>query len=200
MLNTWTPNSKPLNGLGGVPEVDDWEALAPVERRAVYVLDVGTLRVPISSAQATMRLTGESFLQVVIPNAGAYVDDLASLTDETMTLRSGYRYTDGSLSPLEPIAVAPFQISSQATGPVNDTLTISGYSTRVTTTVATRPLREVQTRTIGQDGRRRVRSGIDLFLRPGHIAADSDGVEFAVGIIQYFINATSQAMEVIQDG
>lgn len=199
MLNTWTLNSKPLNAPGGLPEPDDWEALAPVERQSIYVLDVGSLRLPISSAQATMRLTGQGFLQAVVPNGGAYVDELAALLDEPMVLRSGYRYADGSLSPLEPIAEAPFQISSQSTGPINDTLTLSGYGPRTTTTAATRKLREVQTRTINTDGRR-VRCALDLFLRPGHTATDSDGAVITVGVIQYFINASSQAMEVIQDG
>lgn len=177
--------------------IDDWEASAPTERQTIYVLDVGSVRVPISSAQATMRLSGQSFLQAVIPNAGAYATELAAMVGETMLLRSGYLYADGALSSLEIIAAAPFQLSSQATGPVNDTLTISGYGHRITTTSATRALRGIQTSTIGQDGKRRVRCALDLFLRPGHTALDNDGTALTVNIIQYFINATSDGMEVI---
>jgi len=200
MLNASPLNARPLNSAATTDPFIDWTLFAPVERQAVYVLDVGELRLPITSAQATMRRTGQSFLQAVVPNAGAYAADLAGLSGETMILRSGYRYADGELSPLEPIAQAPFQLSSRATGPVNDTLTISGYGTRTPGGSLSRHLVEVQTRTIGQDGRRRVRAGLDLFLRPGHIAIDSDGVGFTVGVIQYFISASSEAMEVFEHG
>ena len=200
MLNTWTLNSKPLADPGGDSGFDDWTLTAPEERQTVYVLDVGDYRVPISSAQATMRANGQSFLQAVIPNASEHATEIAVRINEKMVLLSGYRYADGSLSPLEAIAEAPFQLPSQATGAINDTLTISGYGVRAPGNGLTRQLSEVQTRTIGQDGRRRVRCGIDLFLRPGHIARDSDDVEFTVGTIQYFINAVSEAMEVVQDG
>jgi hypothetical protein len=201
MLNSWTLNSQSLNSIGSSKDpFIDWTLFAPAERQAVYMLDVGELRLPITSAQATMRRTGQSFLQAVVPNAGAYAGELAALTNNPMILSSGYRYEDGSLSPLEPIAQAPFQLSSRATGPVNDTLTLSGYAQRPAGSGLSRPLREIQTRTTGQDGRRRVRCGLDLFLRPGHLALDSDGTGFTVGVIQYFINATSEAMEVIEDG
>ena len=200
MLNASTLNARPLNSTATTDPFIDWEAFAPVERQAIYVLDVGHLRLPMTSAQATMRRTGQSFLQAVVPNAGAYAAELAGLTGETMILRSGFQYADGTLSPLEDIAQAPLQFSPRATGPDNDTLTLSGYGQRISGAGPSRPLRQIQTRTTGQDGRRRVRCGIDLFLRPGHTAIDSDGGEFSAGVIQYFINATSEAMEVIEDG
>jgi len=199
LLNASQLNSVPLNSTSG-RGFDDWTLLAPVERQVIYVLDIGEYRVPISSAQATMRANGQSFLQAVIPNASEHAAEIAGRLNETMALLSGYRYADNTLSPLEAIAQAPFQLSSQATGAINDTLTISGYGVRDPGSGLTRHLTEVQTRTIGQDGHRRVRCGIDLFLRPGHIARDSDDVEFTVGTIQYFINAVSEAMEVVQDG
>lgn len=199
MLNGSALNSAAINGTADA-STEDWTLSLPIERQAIYVLDVGDYRLPISSAQATMRLTGQSFLQAVVPSAGAYVDELADLAGETMTLRSGYRYADGTLSPLEDIAEAPFQISSRAQGPVADTLTISGYGTRPTAGSLSRHLVEVQTRTTGQDGRRRVRCEIDLLLRPGHLAIDTDGAAFTVGTIQYFINASSEGMEVIEHG
>ncbi|MFW6344805.1 MAG: hypothetical protein ACOC0M_00515 [Halomonas sp.] len=199
MLNGSALNSAALNGTAQAAS-EDWTASLPVERQTIYVLDVGDYRVRISSAQATMRRSGESFLQAVIPNAGEHAAAIAERAGETMQLRSGYRYADGSLSPLEIIAEAPFQTSSQATGATNDTLTISGYGRRVSPVGVERRLASVQTRTIGQDGRRRVRCAIDLLLRPGHLAVDTDGAGFTVGTIQYFINAASEGMEVIEDG
>lgn len=200
LINGSVINGAAINGVGTPPEIEDWAALAPVERQTVYVFDVGDYRVPISSVQATMRRSGQSFLQATIPNAGERAPGIAARLSDAMTLRMGYRYGDGSLSPLEDIAQAPFQLSTRSTGPVNDTLQISGYGVRTTTTAATRDLVNTQTRSIDANGKRRVRAEIDLFLRPGHTARDSDGAEFTVGVIQYFINAASSAMEVIEDG
>lgn len=181
-------------------DIDDWSEFAPQERQTVYLLDVGDYRVPISSAQATMRLNGQSFLQAAIPNAIQHADALASRLNEDMLLRVGFMFEDGSLSPLEVIAKAPFQLSSRSTGPVNDTLQISGYGEETYLFIAHRDLRRVQTRTISADGKRRVRTEIDLFLRPNYIAHDEDGTEFTVGVIQYFINSSGEGMEVIEDG
>lgn len=199
MLNSSTLNSKPINSVGAEP-FDDWTLSLPVERQAIYVLDVGDYRVPISSAQATMRLSGQSFLQAVVPAAGAHAGEIASRNGQVMMLRSGYRFADGSLSPLESIAEAPFQISSRAEGATNDTLTISGYGAKAPGRAMARHLASVQTRTTGQDGRRRVRCELDLLLRPGHLAIDTDGAAFTVGTIQYFINASNDVMEVIEHG
>lgn len=200
MLNTWTPNSKPLNARGGTPGIEDWTLTAPVERQTVYLLDIDGLRVPISSAQATMRSAGQGFLQAVVPNGAEYIEALEGLPEAPMRLLTGYRFADGTLSQLEEIAEAPFQLLRRDEGGTRDTLTLSGYGPRTTSTSATRDLVGVQTRSTGTNARRRVRAEIDLFLRPGHTARDSDGVEFEVGIIQYFINDVSEAMEVIQDG
>ncbi len=199
MLNSWQPNGQTLNGSQSTGAVD-WEALAPVERRRVYVLDVGNLRVPISSAQATMRLTGQSFLQVVVPNDGEYIEALELLTGATMNLRSGYRFADDSLSPLEVIATAPFEQLREDEGASRITLTLSGYGPLPSALANTRSLVDVQYRTTSPLGIRRTRCAIDLFLRPGHTAVDTDGLSFTVGTIQYFINDAVDFMEVLQDG
>ncbi|MDR5867308.1 hypothetical protein [Halomonas koreensis] len=200
MLNGSTLNGATLNGASSLPGVDDWEAEAPLERRTVYVLDVGSLRVPISSAQSTMRLSGQSFLQAVVPSGDLYIDELETLAGATMTLRKGYRYADDSLSPLEAIAEAPFETLRSDAGATDTRLTLGGYGEVFPSTMTTRDLRAVQYRSTSDTGVRRVRCGIDLFLRPGHNARDIDGVEFPVGVIQHFINDIVEFMEVLQDG
>jgi len=199
MFNSSPLNSKAINGQAG-NSFADWTQLLPIERQAIYLLDIGDLRLPISSAQATMRKTGQSFLQVVVPNGDQYINALDGLRGTVMELRSGYRYADDSLSPLEVIATAPYQLLARNQGAINDTLTLSGYGTLPTASSRLRELAGVQTRTIDADGKRRTRCEIDLLLRPGHLARDSDSVTFPVGVIQYFINAVSEAMEVMQDG
>lgn len=199
MLNGAPLNSTPLNG-AATTEATDWEAAAPVERIAIYVLDVGSLRVPITSAQATMRATGQSFLQVVVPNGGEYIEALEPLVGETMVLRSGYRYADDTLSPLEPIAQAPFELLRSDEGTRSHSLTLSGYGAVAAGGTSSRQLRGVRYRSTDGGGNRRTRCSIDLFLRPGHQAVDTDGLEYPVGVIQYFINADNEFMEVMQSG
>jgi len=179
--------------------ITDWEALAPSERRAVYVFDVGGLEIPIGSAQATMRKDGQSFLQAVIPNAGEWVDGLAALSNETMTLRKGYRYADDTLSPLEAIAAAKFETSRSDEGAGSHSMTVSGYSAYLQTAISDRVLSGVSYRSIDGNGRRRVRAEIDLFLQPGHTAIDSDATELSVATIQYFIGPASEFMEVLDE-
>jgi len=179
--------------------ITDWEALAPSERRAVYVFDVGGLEIPIGSAQATMKKDGQSFLQAVIPNAGEWVDDLAALPNETMTLRKGYRYADDTLSPLEAIAAAKFETSRSDEGAGSHSMTVSGYSAYLQTAISDRVLSGVSYRSIDGNGRRRVRAEIDLFLQPGHTAIDSDATELSVATIQYFIGPASEFMEVLDE-
>lgn len=200
-LNASTLNGAMLNGRAGssLRAVVDWSLLAPIERQTIYVLAVGDERIPISSAQATMRSDGQSYLQAVVPNAGDWIDTLAAVKGSMMRLRKGFRYADGSLSPLEAIAEAPFEQLRGDEGANSYSATLSGYGAYKLTTMSTRQLAGVQYRSMN-DGVRRVRAEIDLFLRPGHQAIDADGVQFAVGTIQYFINTARDFMEVLQDG
>ncbi|MFD2437270.1 hypothetical protein [Modicisalibacter luteus] len=101
MLNSQPLNTAVLNGgADSGPDLgSDWERYAPIERQTIYVLDVGETRIPISSVQATMRTTGQSYLQAVIPSGNAWAATLEGLRGQVMQLRKGYRYKDGSLSP-----------------------------------------------------------------------------------------------------
>lgn len=201
LLNGSALNATGLNGSAASSgEGDyDWEALAPTERQVVYQATVGEVAVPVSSFQSTMRLTGQSFVQMVVPDGDAYIDALAPAAGATMTVAKGYRYADDSLSPLEPIAQAPFQQLRSDDGANGMTLTLSGYGLFESAGLRVRPLRGVTYRSVNQ-GNRRVRCEIDLFLRPGDTAVDSDGAQFSVATIQYFVGAASDFMEVMQDG
>lgn len=175
--------------------VDDWEASAPVERQTIYVLDVGDLRVPISSVQATMKSDGQSFVQAIVPDGDTWLGTLNGSTGQAMQLRKGYRYADGSLSPLEVIAEATLDQLRSDEGPTRHSLTLSGHAPFTQLTYAQRDLREVRQRSV-TSGTRRVRAAVDTFLRPGHDAVDSDGTVIRISSIQYFIGTASDAMEV----
>lgn len=200
MLNGNALNGGPLNGSAvRFQAVIDWEATAPAERQTVYVLDVGEVRVPISTAQATMQRSGQSSLQVTVPAGADWIDALTDRLGATMQLRKGYRYSDGSLSPLEVIAEAPFQQIGSDGSPSGSSVTLSGHGPYHQTTDSRRPLRAVRYRNTN-NGARRVRADVDLFLRPGHVAVDTDGATFFVASIQYYIGAATEFMEVVEHG
>ncbi len=201
ILNGSALNATGLNATSttGGGEDYDWEALAPAERQTIYQAKVGEQVVPVSSFQSTMRLAGQSFVQLVVPGGDAYLDALEGEAGSTMTIAKGYRYADDSLSPLETIAQAPFEELRSDDGQRGLTLTLSGYGPFEASGVRVRTLRGATYRSINQ-GRRRVRCEIDLFLRPGDTAVDTDGTQFSVGVIQHFVGASSDFMEVVQDG
>ena len=197
MLNSFTLNSKPINGIGFAFE--DWTLHLPIERQTVYLLFIGNseIPIPISSLQSTLRDNGQSFLQVVVPAADQYADLLEY--GALLTVKMGFRLADGSLTELSTIAQVPLQIIRTDESAYSYTATLSGYAPLHERNRVQRNLRKVQTRSINQ-GKRRVRCEIDLFLRPGSFVRDTDGYIFKVGVIQHFVNVDNEAMEVIEHG
>jgi len=198
VLNSSPLGSWALNASGGTLVIgcDDGPQGAlfdPLERVEVYLLQIGELRVPMSSFQATMRLTGKSFMQAIVP-AGS--DVLPALEyGAPMQVQLGYYYPSADeFSDLETIAQAPLEQIRSDEGAARYTLTLSGYGDLPQAAPRQRVLQGIQTRSINQ-GVRRIRCSVDLLLRPGNYAIDGDGSVFEVGQIQYFVNATSAAME-----
>lgn len=199
-LNAGTLNSRPINGTGHRWVWVPGEATIlypPGALRTAYLLEIDGVRIPMASFQATVRSVGQSYLQAVIPSGSAYVDDL--ITDAPMRVLMGLRDPNGSYQEIEEIAAAPLQTIRHDLGGTGDTLSVSGYGTLPAVGSLLRNLEDVSYRSINQ-GRRRVRCRVDLLLRPGHLATDSDGATFQVGQIQYFINARNESMEVLQYG
>ncbi|CAM0557091.1 hypothetical protein EHLJMEHL_02179 [Vreelandella titanicae] len=203
VLNSSQLGSWALNANGGTIVIgcDDGPTGAlfdPLERVEVYLLLIGELRVPISSFQATMRRTGKSFLQAIVPAGDSVLPALEYGT--LMQVQLGYYYPSvDEYNGLETIALAPLEQIRSDEGPTRYTLTLSGYGDFPQAAPRERILQGVQTRSISQVARR-VRCNVDLLLRPDNYAVDTNGESFHVGQIQYFVNATSAAMEVIEVG
>ncbi|MFB9353108.1 hypothetical protein ACFFUA_37925, partial [Streptomyces heliomycini] len=158
-------NSTAINGTlatGDTGPGYDWEALAPLERQEIYLAEVGGMAVKMTSFQATMRLTGQSFLQIVSPLQGddALLDALTERINEPMVVKKGYRFEDGSESPMEVIASAPFQLLRSDDGASNHTATLSGYGPSISGESRVRTLRKIQYRSL--QNLRRARAEIDL--------------------------------------
>jgi hypothetical protein len=162
----------------------------------VYLLEIGVFEIPMSSFQATIRSEGQSFLQVIVPAADQYVSKIAP--GSLMRVRFGYYYPDiDEFGALSVIAEAPLEIIRFDEGPSRATLSLSGYNQIPPSPREEIVLEGVRSRSINQ-GLKRVRADVNLDLRPGHDAIDVDGEPFRVDQIQYFVNATSSAMEVLE--
>lgn len=193
-LGSWALNSSGGTLVIGCDDGPQGALFDPLERVEVYLLLVGDIRVPMSSFQATMRRTGQSFLQAIVPAGDTILPALEHNT--LMQVQLGYYYPSvGEFDELETIAQAPLEQIRSDQGPTRFTLTLSGYGALPEYQPASRPLSGVQTRSINQ-GDRRVRCNVDLLLRPGHFATDTNGDLIRIEQIQYFVNATAAAMEV----
>ena len=181
------------------PAFEDWsESIDPLTSRTYYACEItdgilDAIRIPISSWQATVQLDRSSYAQAVIPAALPWVDAVDARSTGEFVIYRGVRYADGSTQEAE-LARAPLQDVRLDQGPTNATLTISGYRTQdPPANVLSRTLKNVRSRSVGRS--LRVRADIDWFLRPGH-EATAAGSTFTVAWINYYVNATSEYMDV----
>ena len=199
MINDGPINSGPANSALDIESFVDWSLdIDPLTSQTYYAcaIDDGTLdpiRPPISSWQATVQLARASYAQAVIPAATAWVSAITDRSDGEFVIYRGVRYSDGSTQESE-LARAPLGDVRFDAGPINATMTISGYATLPPPQGAlTRTLANVRSESTG--GGLRVRADIDWFLRPGHTAI-SRGTSFTVSYINYYVNASDQYMDV----
>lgn len=167
-----------------------------------YVMDLdtpgGTVRVPVSSWQATLQAGAASYLQCVIPAATDYTAALESAT--AFTVRRRAIAPDG-LAVEYVMATAPAQTLRFDRGPQRNTCTLSGY------TAASAPIGEdpppaiydralVGVRSVSSGaGGMRARCSIDWTLRPGH-RAFVDGAPLVVSYINYYVNGNDAYADV----
>ncbi len=164
-----------------------------------YVMDLtvdgDTVRVPISSWQATLQTDRSSYVQCVVPACSPYVDDLTAATAFTIIRRA----TLPSGTVLE-YTMAEATISSLQTsrGPFNFTAVVQGYSAAFAAdedppALLDRTLADI--RFIGiASGVSRVRCAVDWLLRPGQ-RAYANGDEILVGSISYYVNCGEASAE-----
>jgi hypothetical protein len=167
---------------------------------SVYVMDLvtpdGDVRVPISSWQATLQTTEQSYTQAVVPACSAWVADIEVATEFVIYRQA--TLADGSVFEHE-MARAPVQTVALDRGARNYTATISGYSDAWAAaedpdTALDRTLEGVRTTSVNA-GRMRVRCSIDWLLRPGQ-RAYVDATPLIVDYINYYVPGFDQYMDV----
>ncbi len=165
-----------------------------------YVCDLvtpsGTVRVPISSWQATLRAGAKSYVQCVIPACTDLVDEVTAATEFAIYRRA--TLASGQVIEYE-MARAPAQTRAFDQGPTNHTCTLSGYADglpKQTDPPASydRTLTGIRSQHTGAGGAR-IRCAIDWFLRPGQRAFYGT-TPFIVSYINYYVPGFDQYMDV----
>jgi hypothetical protein len=165
-----------------------------------YVMDLvtpgGSVRVPISNWQATLRTGAQNFLQCNVPGCAPYLESLNLAT--AFIIRRRVVLPSGTAIEYE-MANADISSLSLAQGPRNYTATLTGFSTGFaqeedTSPALERQLREVRQTNVSGSGLR-VRCDVDWLLRPG-MTARLNNVPFVVGRISYFVSSAEAYMDV----
>lgn len=155
-----------------------------------YVMDLitptGTVRVPISSWQATLQTGASNYVQCVIPACTPWNDAINAAT--VFVVYRAAQLPDGSSIEYE-MARAPSEQARFDRGPSRETCTLSGYSPAFAAsenppTTFDRELSGI--RSISSGSSYRVRSAVDWLLRPGHRAL-AGGAPFVVKYINYYV-------------
>ncbi len=154
-----------------------------------YVMDLvtptGTMRVPISSWQATLQTGSSSYVQCVIPACSIWMDAINGATEFVISRRA---VLPSGMAIEHEMARAPAEQPQFDRGPTNHSCTLSGYSDAFAAndnpaSIFDRPL--TGARSISSSGGHRVRCAIDWLLRPGHRAL-VNGISFVVRYINYY--------------
>ena len=179
---------------------NDWASmLDPLTTQAYYAMELvktgETVRIPISSWQATLQLDRASYLQCVIPAAGEWADVIVdyAANDGQFVIYRGARFSDGGTQEAEMLR-APMQDIRIDEGPTRFTVTMAGYThLAAPEQVSARQLRNIRSRSSGNA--LRIRCDVDWFLRPGQQASDGTST-FTAGFMNVYATQTDEYMDV----
>lgn len=165
-----------------------------------YVMDLttpsGTVRVPISSWQATLQTGLSNYVQCVVPAVQSYVTQINAATQFKILRR--VVLPDGFVIEYQ-MASGPLQTVTLDQGPFRYTATIAGYSSGFAINETPSPaynrtmsgLRSVSV----SEGKARVRCSIDWLLRPSQRVFAGDR-NFIASYINYYVGNNDAYMEV----
>lgn len=181
----------------------DWVSqLPPLELQEVYRLVLtgaedsldDLLIGGISSWQATNQADGRSsYLQAVIPAADEILSEIEARQNGQIVIQKGYRLSNGEAR-YEEILRARFDNLRPDRGQRALTVTVSGYLPGKAASSGRRALSGIRSISV-QNGKRRVRCDIDLFLQPG-MTVDALEDTFRAGFINYYVSQTDKFCEV----
>lgn len=156
----------------------------------LFVMDLvtptGSVRVPISSWQATLQTGSSNYVQCVIPACAMWTEAINAATEFVIYRRAVL--PSGKAIEYE-MARAPAGAPQFDRGPQRHTCTLSGYSDAFADSAGPPPAAYDRAltgvRSISSGSSYRVRCAVDWLLRPGHRAFVS-GAPFVVKFINYY--------------
>lgn len=155
---------------------------------------VADLVLPMSSFQSRLRNGTPSYLSAVIPNGAAYVDEIAARLNGDLVVSKGFRLSSGAIQYQE-ISRAALETVAEDTGSRSSSVTLTGHRTETYTSAKTVAVSDIVYRRT-TDGRRKVRAGVNLFLRPGDTVRLPDLSEFVAGYLVFSVTELSAFMEI----
>lgn len=184
-----TASAPSVLGQGGVLAYHDF-TVGLGDAVSLYVMDLitptGTVRVPISSWQATLQTGSSNYVQCVIPAVTMWASAINTATEFVVSRRA---VLPSGLAVEQEMARAPAEQAQFDRGPLRHTCTLSGYSTAFAASanppaVYDRALTGIRSISSGASNLR-VRCAVDWLLRPGH-RAYVEGAPFIVSYINYY--------------
>ena len=181
-----------IPGLGADISVE----FPPVEIYKCFVTGTPDLEVPISTFQSRLRSGTPSYLQVTVPNAAAYIDDIQARTSGEIVVRK-YLRRDVGLTNSTELARVAFDSLAYDRGANNWTITMSGNKTTTNTATKTVALSSVSGVSLQADGKRRARGGVDFYARPGDTVT-WDGNTMTAGLITITVGRGTAYMDITE--
>jgi hypothetical protein len=197
-LAAWLQVPGPLGAPAVLARHDFSAALGDAVTRWVMdlITPTGTVRVPISSWQATLQTGSSNYVQCVVPACLAWVEAINAATEFVI-----YRRADIPGTALQIEYEMARSLAEQAQfnqGPQRYTCTLSGYPDAFADSLDP-PVAYDRTlagvRSISSGSGLRVRCAVDWLLRPGH-RAYVGAVPFVVRYINYYAMESDSYMDV----
>lgn len=191
-----SPLTSPL-----VAAFTDYTEFVDHDQAVQYVADLitpgGTVRVPISSWQATLQTAAKCYVQAVVPACGEHVDDINDAT-ELRIVRRGTLL--GGLSIEQEMAAAAISHVQLARGSANYSATVSGYSDAIATdhapdAIFDRTLTGIRS-LFSSSGGYRARCAIDWLVSPSKRVWIDETTSFVVGYANFYVNAADAYMDI----
>lgn len=154
------------------------------------------LELPTSIIYGSLKDGVASRLSCHVPGILNYQDDIADRANGDIVIRYGYRGDSSGIANTEIIARAPYQnlqIVEQSNGAA--ALLTGSESLAVNAAVKERTLSGVRYYGITESRKRKLRTSVDMFLKPGDVAVYEDD-SFQAGNIFYAISPKDAYMEV----
>ena len=157
----------------------------------------GRAEMPISNFSGQLRSGEPSYLQVTIPDARRWsqnIADFAAQSDTEMVIQAGYRYSDGHVK-TQDIARTRLRNVRYDLGARSSSVQLDGINTRINPTPKSVTLTGANYRSQDESGRVRYRCAMNFDIRPGDTAL-INGETFTVGELSYNVTVNNATLEI----